>query len=759
MATTVADADVLVHPDVSKFGRELQKELKAILKSIDAVIDVDADTTKAVATVEKTKQKLESGKPGKIPMDADTKAFTRTLALARQRASRKVKVPVELKIDRDDRGLISRFGSAGKQSGQQFSKQFGNSLGGVSEAASSLGAILTRSLISVVASNFVTLAAAVSSGLGAITAMTVLLIELLPLVFALPGLLLGAAAAVGVAALAFKDFGEALSGDQDALKRLAPSAREVVEVLRGFAPELRRIQQIVQENVFSGLAAPIQNLGNNILPLLGSALDKISQSINSGVVGSLQVLNSEVGKSRLKDIFESTSNAVSTLSEALPSLTDAFSAVAAAGARIAEQIAPDIRDAIQEISDKVAEFADSGGMEEAFDQAKQSAEALLSIVKTVVDGFKEGLSAVGDAFSDSTGVKDFSTALERIADNLKDPTVQEGLKAIGVAAGVAALALLGLAGGILFTVGLLSQLGQKILEIRENVFVFIGETIISIGNFVTQLGQKFGAIPGIIGGAIGAVVGLIGSVFTQAFNTAKSAVTAGISAVVSFVSGLPGRISAAIQAVVSILGNVFTNAFNAARNAVSSGINAVIALASAVGGRIKSAVGNLGSLLLSAGRAVIEGLIKGINDKFAALKAVAGKVAGAIKNLFPNSPAKEGPLSGHGDPTNWGEEIVRRIATGFNNEQKTIRSVAARGAGNFGAPFAPLGRPTRIPESSQRLLDPVNKTLPAGTAPSGRTPTPVNKTLSPTINVTTAASDPEIVANKILRRLVLSGAF
>jgi hypothetical protein len=107
-------------------------------------------------------------------------------------------------------------------------------------------------------------------------------------------------------------------------------------------------------------------------------------------------------------------------------------------------------------------------------------------------------------------------------------------------------------------------------------------------------------------------------------------------------------------------------------------ISNLISTVRGIGGRIRSAVGNLASLLVNAGRNVIQGLINGITQKLGALRSKAASAASTIRNLFPFSPAKEGPLSGKGSPDLAGEKIVNMIAAGLERQLPAIRKSAAR---------------------------------------------------------------------------------
>lgn len=96
---------------------------------------------------------------------------------------------------------------------------------------------------------------------------------------------------------------------------------------------------------------------------------------------------------------------------------------------------------------------------------------------------------------------------------------------------------------------------------------------------------------------------------------------------------------------------------------------------------------NAGSFLLQAGRNILEGLIQGIRDKLGPLNNILDFIGQKIRNFFPFSPAKEGPLSGQGDPRIAGGKIVQRLGEGMHMEIPSLRANTENVANNitFGA--------------------------------------------------------------------------
>ena len=217
-------------------------------------------------------------------------------------------------------------------------------------------------------------------------------------------------------------------------------------------------------------------------------------------------------------------------------------------------------------------------------------------------------------------------------------------------------------------------------------------------------------IMAVYAGFIQPIINAIGAVFTWLWVNAISPALSAVGAAISWVGGFIGEAFTKVGAVLSWLGDFFSrvwdaivsfvvgavlriiatgiqiyawvsgvgSAFQAAKDAIVEKINSAVEFVRGLPGKILSAIGNLGSLLYNAGQNVINGLISGLNDRIGALRAKISEAAGAIRDALPFSPAKEGPLSGGGDPTIAGGKIVSMVAAGMVGQIDELRAAAYR---------------------------------------------------------------------------------
>lgn len=104
-----------------------------------------------------------------------------------------------------------------------------------------------------------------------------------------------------------------------------------------------------------------------------------------------------------------------------------------------------------------------------------------------------------------------------------------------------------------------------------------------------------------------------------------------------------------------------------------------------IGDFIKGVFTGLVSSAFTQGKAIVQGLINGLKAMTGPLGSAVGGIASIIGSFFPNSPqAKQGPLSGHGNPFSRGQAIATGIAAGAQSQMPTVNGAASQLAGSFG---------------------------------------------------------------------------
>lgn len=191
---------------------------------------------------------------------------------------------------------------------------------------------------------------------------------------------------------------------------------------------------------------------------------------------------------------------------------------------------------------------------------------------------------------------------------------------------------------------------------------------------------------GVIQGVITTVTGIISGDWSQVWNGIKqvassiwngikSIVSSAASAVSGFVSDMVGRVTGFFSNLWSSITSKASSMWSSVKSSFSSGVSGAVSFVSSLPGKIMGIFAGAGSWLVNSGRSIINGLVSGIKNAIGgAVSAVSGAIS-SIRNLFPFSPAKEGPFSGRGWVKYSGISIMEALAEGAESRVgKTVRA-------------------------------------------------------------------------------------
>ena len=173
------------------------------------------------------------------------------------------------------------------------------------------------------------------------------------------------------------------------------------------------------------------------------------------------------------------------------------------------------------------------------------------------------------------------------------------------------------------------------------------------------------------------------SLASSIWNGIQNAISIAINAVSSVIDSVLSTISSVWNSVWSSISGFFSGIWDGLKNAASNGISAVFDTVCGIKDSICDFFANAGTWLLDSGRAIIQGLIDGITGAIGgAIDAVSGAV-GQIRNLFPFSPAKEGPFSGHGYTTYSGKALITDFGKSVEEYAPRAQSAIANALGDI----------------------------------------------------------------------------
>lgn len=374
-------------------------------------------------------------------------------------------------------------------------------------------------------------------------------------------------------------------------------------------------------------------------------------------------------------------------------------------------------DAIGDVADA---FRGAGDMAESaagrFDSAKGSAELLGAVIKVAADLVQkmadqlkrvaEWVKKFTDTLSDSGALDTWMDALERIFSALGDAL--GSLKRLGkaldggkksaegagdgldtaAAAAKGFAAYIGAVANVVETVaGVLDGIASAAGKLADGIdwlnqkFPILGQVIgfllDPMGSLADMAGNLFGLFSGDAGAnavngfsstfvePVKAKLDEIGQWFQSLPQKAMDAGSQFLTNIGQWFQQLPGRIwqwlTGAISSVQAWGGQMGAGA----RNAGNQFLQGITGTLQSLPGRIQSLFSNAGSWLLSSGRSIMDGLAQGIRNGISAAVDAASNAMEAISKLFPHSPAKEGPFSGHGWTLYSGQSIIDGLAEGM----------------------------------------------------------------------------------------------
>lgn len=320
----------------------------------------------------------------------------------------------------------------------------------------------------------------------------------------------------------------------------------------------------------------------------------------------------------------------------------------------------------------------------ALDGGKKSAEGAgdgLDTAAAAAKGFAAYINAVAGVVETVSGVIDgIATAVGKLADgidwlNEKFPILGQVigflLDPMGSLADMAGN-LFGLFSGDAganavngFSSTFVEPVKAKLDEIGQ-WFQSLPQKAMDAGSqFLTNIGQWFQQLPSQIWTWLTQTIQNVQAWGSQMMAQAGDAGSRFLTGLGQWLQSLPGRIwqwlTGAISSVQAWGGQMGAGA----RNAGNQFLQGITGTLQSLPGRIQSLSSNAGSWLLSSGRSIMDGLAQGIRNGISAAVDAASNAMEAISKLFPHSPAKEGPFSGHGWTLYSGQSIIDGLAEGM----------------------------------------------------------------------------------------------
>ncbi len=284
----------------------------------------------------------------------------------------------------------------------------------------------------------------------------------------------------------------------EALKKLTPSARGFVLEFQKALPVLDQIKSRVQESLFRPLQGAVTRIIANLGPAVSAGLSSVAASIGALLASVGSVLANPSTQEFLKNLFESTSGIINTLSGPISNLVDSFIRMANTALPSLEKlVGGDLGEMIQRFSDWINEAVADGRFQEWLDSASRTLGDVKYIIEQLIGLFgvlfddanlegKSFLEIVGDLIKD---FKDFAASNEG----------KYALEGIATAGKIAGAVLIGIMGTIVL---ITASIGSLIHAIRD-ALEWLGVLERKKNNVVSgSVGRTLARLPGFAAGEI-----------------------------------------------------------------------------------------------------------------------------------------------------------------------------------------------------------------------------------------------------------------
>lgn len=293
---------------------------------------------------------------------------------------------------------------------------------------------------------------AATAGVGGLVAVVGALAQSAGAALLVPAAITAVAFSVNALKVASKGFGEALASMDDpakfaeAIKNLAPSARESALAFQGLKEPLDALQLGAQQRLFTDLGKIITQTGKNVLPQLGLSYEQIAIHANAALLSTLRFINTSATLADIDHIADNSALSFGHISEVLKPLASVFIDLTAVGSEWLVKLTDGAGSVTQQFADMVHQMRESGRLDEIIGAALETLRTFGSILGNVGSILGAVFHAGQEAGGGLLNVIDNLTA--ELAEFLHSTDGQETLKAFFQGLGDIARSLGPVMGGV-----------------------------------------------------------------------------------------------------------------------------------------------------------------------------------------------------------------------------------------------------------------------------------------------------------------------
>lgn len=249
----------------------------------------------------------------------------------------------------------------------------------------------------------------------------------------LPAAATAGGVAFGALSVGMAGFGDAMKELDDpekfaeAIAKLSPAARDAANAVRGLVPAWTAMQQVVQNNLFAGVAGSMRELAGNYIPALQAGLGGAAAAMNVMIQQVVEFMNQARTVGTVNGMFGNITAAMQAMSGVGRSLVSIFIDIAAVGATFLPVLARGFAAAATSAERFISNARETGQLAVWIENGLNTIEQLSAILVNVG-------SILGSVFTaGAASGESFLSVLERVTD-----TAAEALRTPEGAAALAA---------------------------------------------------------------------------------------------------------------------------------------------------------------------------------------------------------------------------------------------------------------------------------------------------------------------------------
>jgi tape measure domain-containing protein len=460
--------------------------------------------------------------------------------------------------------------------------------------------------------------------------------------------------------LAFKDVGPSLIGSLESVinsvgaifQQLIGVIPQIVEpLLTGFgqmAPAIGQTLTAIASAISEVMALLVPLVPQIITPLMQvfSSLMPVITNIVNVVLGAIQSLLPPI-TTLIANLLPAVSSIISAMAPVITVIGEAIGQVVTVIVNLVSTVLPPVLNLIQSLIPPITTLITS-----LLPPLASIIQALMPVITTVMNVIGQVASII---------VNLVSTVLPPLLD-VVNALIQPILSMITT------------------LLPPLNAVIQALIPIIMQIVAALAEIIAPIGQIVAQIAGAVMPIIQQLGSIVQSVANLvawaINSLLLPAFSAMAPAVTSAVGTVKAVFSTISGIISGIVNVVSGIISGNWGQVWNGFKQIVSSAVKGLGSIVGGIRDTVLNALSGAGQWLVQSGKAIIDGLISGIKGAISGAKDAVSGALQSIRDLFPFSPAKEGPFSGRGWVLYSGRSITAAFAQGVtDNAGKAEKAV------------------------------------------------------------------------------------